>query len=250
MAFDAKLHARDFLGRNFERDIFGVVDQHAIAAIRQIERHIFVGLFAAGAAIAIPAINDLAVFDKGGKTLAQAVDVFAYAKRELFVHEVTLALDLGNAHSARSARRNRAPFRQKIDPPGRVAWNTHGKMPACQRRCLVVVGDVYLRRAVLLERERGLSRALSGKMGQLYAHHIRHGRGELDGQQRTRERITTMVDPARRVGNERVVTYLNVVGLGGVEGFDAFSHEPVAVGKLHKRVSLNPQLRFPAERDF
>jgi ABC-type Na+ efflux pump permease subunit len=69
-----------------------VVDEDAVAAVGQVEGHVLVGLLAAGAAVLVPQIDDLAVLDEGREALAQPVDALADAEVELFVDEA-LALE-------------------------------------------------------------------------------------------------------------------------------------------------------------
>ncbi len=52
-AFNAELDFRDFLRAHLEGDALRMVDQHAVAAVGQIERDIFVGLLGAGAAVLV-----------------------------------------------------------------------------------------------------------------------------------------------------------------------------------------------------
>ena len=93
-AFNAELDFRDFLRAHLEGDALRMVDQHAVAAVGQIERDIFVGLLGAGAAVLVPGFYRLAVAHQGGKALAEAVDGFADAEVEALKHVVALGLTI------------------------------------------------------------------------------------------------------------------------------------------------------------
>ena len=54
-----------------------MVDEHAVSAAGQVERHILVRLLAAGAAVGVPDVDDLAVLHQGAEPLTQAVDDLA-----------------------------------------------------------------------------------------------------------------------------------------------------------------------------
>ena len=63
-AGDAELHALHFFGGDLERNLFGLVDENAVAAIGDVERDVLVRLFAARAAVLVPNIHDLTVLDE------------------------------------------------------------------------------------------------------------------------------------------------------------------------------------------
>jgi len=112
----AELDALYFFGANFQRDAFGVVDEDAIAAIGEVEGDVFVGQFTAGAAVFVPQIDDLAVFDEGGEAFAKPVDVLADVEVELFVN-VTAVFRIYIPHPSPAALRQQALAVQIIYPP-------------------------------------------------------------------------------------------------------------------------------------
>ena len=58
LAGHAELHPRHRLGADLERDQPRVIDEHAVPAVGQVERHVLVRLFAAGAAVGVPDVHD------------------------------------------------------------------------------------------------------------------------------------------------------------------------------------------------
>src|SRR5665647_2934755 len=58
---NGELHALNGLRADLVGDVARMVDQHAIAAVRQVERDVLVGLLARGAAVCVPDVHDLAV---------------------------------------------------------------------------------------------------------------------------------------------------------------------------------------------
>ncbi len=81
----AELYALDFFRGHLQRYPLGMIDKHSIAAIGEIKGDILIGLLTAGAAVFIPQIDHLAVFDKGGEALSQPVDTFAHTQSQLLV---------------------------------------------------------------------------------------------------------------------------------------------------------------------
>ena len=103
-AFERKLDAGHFLGGDFERDRAGLVDEHAVAAVGEVEGDILVGLLAGRAAILVPDFDDLAVLHEGREALAQAVDALAHSERELLDDVVAPVRCLHIADAPPSAR--------------------------------------------------------------------------------------------------------------------------------------------------
>ncbi len=90
LAGDAELDALDLFRADLKRDQLGVVDKDAVAAVGHVEGNVLVGQLAAGAAVVVPDVDDLAVFDKGGEAFAEAVDALADAEIELLDGEAAL----------------------------------------------------------------------------------------------------------------------------------------------------------------
>ena len=95
LARHGELHARDLLGADLIRDRARVVDEHAVVAVRHIERDALVGDFGAGAAVLVPGFDALAVLHKRGEALAEAVDLLADVEIHLDAHEAVAAQIFG-----------------------------------------------------------------------------------------------------------------------------------------------------------
>jgi hypothetical protein len=89
LALDAEADPVDPLCGDLELDPSRLVDEDAVASVGQVEGHILVGLFRAGAAIAVPHVDRLAVLDERAEAFAEAVDVLAHAERKSLGHEVS-----------------------------------------------------------------------------------------------------------------------------------------------------------------
>jgi hypothetical protein len=62
-----------------------IVDEHAVAAVRQVERDVLVRLLARRAAVRVPDVDRLAVLDERTEPLAEPVDELADTEVELLV---------------------------------------------------------------------------------------------------------------------------------------------------------------------
>ena len=78
-----ELAAGDRFRADLERHLLGMVDEDPVAAGGPEERHVLVGLVAAGAAVGIPDVHRLAGLGHRAETLAEAVDLLADPQREL-----------------------------------------------------------------------------------------------------------------------------------------------------------------------
>ncbi len=58
-----------------------MIDQHSITMIGQVERDVLVCLLAAGAAVLVPDIDRLTIFDEGCETFPKAIDNFTHTQR-------------------------------------------------------------------------------------------------------------------------------------------------------------------------
>ena len=111
-ARDRELHALDRLRADLERDVPGVVHEHAVAAVGQVERHVLVRLLARGAAVGVPDLDRLAVLHQRAEALAQPVDELADAEVELLVDE-GVRVRRGRARCARCRRCRCRPARRR-----------------------------------------------------------------------------------------------------------------------------------------
>ena len=239
LAGHAELRAGHFLAGDLERHQLGVVHEHAIAAIGQVEGNILVGLLAAGAAVLIPDIDGLAVLHKGGEALAQAVDVFAHTQRELLVHEV-LALALDVAHAARLAgRQHAAVLVLEGHAPRAATRHPRRQPPAGERGRVFASRGAHIARGLPGDGKARPTRLPAREVRQPHADHIVHRCRQLDGEQRAFQRIAAVGDARGGGGDgQRVVGCFGIVGFGGVKRRDAGPQQPVAVGKFHSRVPL------------
>ena len=85
LARDRELHLLDRLGSDLERDVPRVVHEHAVPAVREVERHVLVGLLAGRAAVGVPDVDGLPVLHERPEPFAEPVDELADAERELGV---------------------------------------------------------------------------------------------------------------------------------------------------------------------
>jgi hypothetical protein len=103
LGLGAELHAGHRLRADLEGDLAGVVDEDAVAGVRQVERHVLVGLFGGRAAVGVPDVDGLAVLDQRAEPLAEAVDGGADAEVELFAQIVGAARVAHDAEALRAA---------------------------------------------------------------------------------------------------------------------------------------------------
>src|SRR5690606_8954534 len=82
-----ELHPFHRFAADLERHMPRVVDEHAVAAIGEIERDVLVRLFAGGPTVRVPDIHRLAVLHKRSEPLAETVDQLADSELELLVDE-------------------------------------------------------------------------------------------------------------------------------------------------------------------
>ena len=145
LAFHAELHLGDFLRANLEGDVFRVIHQHAIAAVGQVERNIFVGLFGTGAAVFIPGFDVLAVAHQRGKALTQAVNGFTHTKVQTLEHVVAIVVAvLHVAVVFQLTAGNANAVAQEVQRPEFTFGDAHAQVAAFQLGKLGGVLDLYL----------------------------------------------------------------------------------------------------------
>ncbi len=212
-----------------------MIHKHAIATIGEVERDVFVGLLAAGAAILVPAIDSLPVLDEGGEALAQAIHGFAHAQRQLLVYEAPAVGLLDIAHPARLAAGEHAPaIAAEFDAPGAAARHPCRQPPAAQAGRVVAQRGVNIARRLLVQRKLGAARLCAGKMRDPHLDHIVHRRREGNRKQRAVQRVATFGNArAWRINRERIGRDRGVVGFGGVGRRDAGPQQPVSIGEFH-----------------
>gem|GEM_PF-4099364 len=111
LPFHAELRLRHFFRGDLERDEFRMVDEHAVAAVGDVKRHVFVRLFRARAAVAVPDVDRLAVFDERRKPFAEAVHAFADAEVEFFPHPPSAVVRTDVSRGAHPAARHASAAR-------------------------------------------------------------------------------------------------------------------------------------------
>lgn len=235
---DAELDAGDFFGGDFERDASGVVDKDAVAAVGEVEGDVFVGLFAGGAAIFVPDVYGLPVFDEGGKAFAQPVDVFAHAEGELFVQVVLAPVGFDDAHAFVPAPGEDAPIGEEFHAP-RVPPDSDGEASAGEGGSFFITRHDIPYPFVTFDVKRWSPRPPPLPMFHPHADHIPRWAGEVDGEHFSVEGVAAVADGGGGgVNDHGAGAGFEVVGFGGVVGAEAFADFPVAVGEFHEGKSL------------
>ncbi|MNI25896.1 hypothetical protein D3C73_795750 [compost metagenome] len=132
LACYAELGFFHFFRSDFIRNQFRVVNKYAVAFACYVERNVLVGLLGAGAAIFIPDVYHLSVFDKSGKAFAQTIDEFAYAEIQLFTHERVAVLVCNVGHRFETAAGNTLVAPVKVHGPVSALVDHHTKPAADQ----------------------------------------------------------------------------------------------------------------------
>ena len=98
-----ELRAVRLLRSDLKGDRPRLVHEHAIAAIRQVKWHRLIGLIAACAAILVPVLHNLAIFDECSEAFAKSINALAHAQRKLLKNKVSPILPLRIPHVAPAA---------------------------------------------------------------------------------------------------------------------------------------------------
>ena len=246
----------DRLGRDLKIHLFGVVDEHAVPAVGDVEGDGLVRVFGAGAAVAVPHLDALAVLDKGGELLAEAVDVLAHGEVEHLADigralvlvvgeeavEVALRLharagevgrlrDVGGRAPALLGQQLfavvvfHAPGLALVDAHPRLAGDELGVFVGLHRdRAKAVLGaELVFRGALALA-----LKVLDGHLDRVFA-----DGGKGDVQHRPLQGLATVFD--HRLGrNDRDLSILHVqlIGLHGVVDVVSRLVQPKSVGKF------------------
>ena len=210
-------------------------------AIGQEERDVLVGLIAAGAAVAVPDLDRLAVLDEGGEALAEAIDVDADGKVET-LEEMRCpgsAVD-GVAGFPGVAAGEAHAIADEVEAIAPLARQNGGQRPAAQ-------GDGRLRLfdaadpVVTGEVELGTLSGNALKMGDAHADHP-FGRGEqAQGEEHGVELVATLQQFARGDVRHQLVTLdQHLVDMNRVQQRQVLRHQPIAVGEFHWRCTRCP----------
>ena len=246
--FHAELYFGDLLGADFKRDVLGVIHQHAVAAVGQVERDVFVGLLGAGAAVAVPGFDRLAVAHQGGKALAQTVDRFPHAQIQTFKHIV--AIGVGILHVAvvfQLAAGNALAVAQEIQRPELAFGDAHADAAAFQFDKFGVVFNPDLH--VFQDVQRIVRAVVQCALEVLNAHpdnrflrgkqaHREHQRVELPG---AFAHVTR-----RHIHHQVIALLLHVEHLHRIGHIQARLNKPVSITDFHAYVLL--VLQFFADR--
>ena len=222
-----------------KRDQLGVVDEDAVAAVGEVERHVLVRLLARRAAVGVPDVDRLAVLDERAEALAEPVHVLADGEGQLLVH-VTMPVRIGD-HTDAPRRRARqhgtvgpdevaAPIPLTAHPSGQVAGAEGGRTNRRRRDI-----GAYVCQLECVGRS---SVEYAGEVLDGDSDDIRRGRAERDGDDRPVQGVSPRRDLGRRAVHDQLSSR-------GDDAFDvarakarvAGPHHPVAVGESQCRVS-------------
>ena len=103
-----------------------MVDKDSVPSVGNIKRNIFVGLFTACTAVAVPDIDTLAVFDKGSEAFTQSVYALAHSQLQLFADKGACSLHFQISSAARFAGCDQIGTAEKLE----------GKLAALVDHCL------------------------------------------------------------------------------------------------------------------
>ena len=169
-----------------------MVDEHSVTAVGQVKGHVLISQLTGRAAVLVPHVHHLAVFDKGSEALAQPVDALPHPQGQLLMDEAPFG-GLQHAHSAPAAAGDDALPVLEFDAPVTGFLHAHAQPPAVQRGSLGVVPHHHRRPWLRVELEGGPALSLAFVMRDLHADHLRHGRRELHGDHRQVERVAAVV---------------------------------------------------------
>ena len=241
-ASDGKLSFCDHFGADLKLYVLRMIYEDAIAFARYIKWNVLVTLLRAGAAVRVPDLHALTVFDKRGEPLAETVDLLVDADAKLLAHVSVVVVSPVVSHSA--------PGRLH---QGEILCPGLRDQPAVSRVAHVPVGladlegegtavddDAFL---VLVHPERsGSSVELKRRAGadcakvmvSLYTDDFVHRSCDDQRQIDAAERVASVVD-ACCWGADRHLVRLNFckVCLLWCEAFTAFLLEPAAVTEFH-----------------
>ena len=239
-ALDAELYFGDLLRADFKRHIFRMVDQHAVAAVGEIERNIFVGLLGAGAAVAVPGIDLLTVAHQGGKALTEAINFFPDAQIQTF--EQIVAIRVAVLHVAvvfQFTAGDPLAVTQKIERPEFAFGDAHAEISAFQ---LGVFGVIYRLDPYVLQHVERIVRAFVLRpLEVLYAHpdnpFLRCE--EPDGEHQRIELPRAFADVARcHIHHQVIALLLHIEHLDRIRHGQARLNKPVSITDFHTFVLL------------
>ncbi|MNE38027.1 hypothetical protein D3C80_1319070 [compost metagenome] len=212
-----------------------MVHQHAVAAIGEIERDIFIRLFSAGAAVAVPGFDGLAVTHQRRETLSKTVHRFAHAQIQTLKHIITVGVAvLHVAVIFELTAGDPLPVTQEIQRPGFAFGHPRADASAFQLGKFCVVLDLHV--YVFQNIERIMRAVIQRALEMLDAHaddpflrskqaHRKHQGIELPG---------ALAHVTRRHVHHKVVALLlHVKHLYRIRHVQTRLNEPVSITDFH-----------------
>ena len=235
MARHGELHARNGLGAHFKGDGAGIVHQNAVAAVGHIEGDIFIGNLGAGAAVFVPDIDDLSVFDERSKALAQTVDLFAHADIELAAHEGAFGRVHIGKHGGAEAIAHGGDLLALIviGKGGGQAGDLQLEIAGGDAQQLSRLFHLHFAFGIV-QGEGGHLGAAALEVGQLHADDIRLRRGDIQLQRGAVQRaFIAPVAYAVEMDLRAVFQNMDFADLFAVAGGNAGLHDPLAYIEFH-----------------
>ena len=260
------------LGTDLKGDMAAVVDQYAIPIGGHVERDVLVALLGSSAAILIPDVDALTILHVSAEAFAQAVYVFANRQMQLDGNEHVGFITGGTVHGhtefadrlggdvrfgteLESAQRlacglseHLAVLADEGQVPGGALDDLHGKSASGQRDVRAIDADFAITIAVRLnghvitvagfvgiEREPGVF----GGALPVFGTHTNHAFRRCGDVHIECGQVQGIVSAAHHGGRGEDVEAFGggirrqFVGFTSVEGVDAVTNHPVAVGELH-----------------
>ena len=217
-----------------------MVHQHAVAAVGEVERDVFVGLLGAGAAIAVPGFHRLAVAHQRGKTLAQAVDRFPYPQVQTLEHVVVIGVTvLHVAVIFQLAAGNPLSVAQEVQRPEFPFGHAHADAAAFQLGKLRVVFNLDLH---VVENVQRIVRAVIQRALEMLDTHpdnpLLRGK-QANGEHQCIELPGAFAHVARcHVHHQVVALLLHIEHLNRIRHVQARLNKPVSITDFHLLVLL------------
>ena len=272
LAGHGELHGLGVLGTDLKGDMAAVVDQYAIPIGGHVERDVLVALLGSSAAILIPDVDALTILHVSAEAFAQAVYVFANRQMQLDGNEHVGFITGGTVHGhtefadrlggdvrfgteLESAQRlacglseHLAVLADEGQVPGGALDDLRGKSASGQRDVRAIDADFAITIAVRLnghvitvagfvgiERESGVF----GGALPVFGTHTNHAFRRCGDVHIECGQVQGIVSAAHHGGRGEDVEAFGggirrqFVGFTSVEGVDAVTNHPVAVGELH-----------------
>lgn len=210
-----------------------MVDEDAVARVREVERDVLVGLFGGRAAVGVPDVDDLAVLHQRPEAFTEAVHRGAHAEAQLLAQVVGARRVAHDAHALGAAAGQQPAAREEVDLPGARAGDPDRQRAGGEGGVLLVVLRVS-REVLRTDLERGALRLLALEVGEGDADDVGYRGMGADRHDRSLQQVAAAADGlGRREDVQPAVRCGDLVDLGRVRRGDALTQQPVAVGELH-----------------